>query len=50
MPRIYSVFSVFNSDAINNVSLIKGGMPANYGGRLASVLDISLKRRKQQRV
>lgn len=41
--HLFGFFSVFNSDAINNVSLIKGGMPANYGGRLASVLDISLK-------
>lgn len=41
--HLFGFFSVFNSDAINNVTLIKGGMPANYGGRLASVLDISLK-------
>ncbi len=36
-------FSVFNSDAIKNTSLIKGGMPANYGGRVSSVLDIQMK-------
>ncbi|MEZ4911398.1 MAG: TonB-dependent receptor [Saprospiraceae bacterium] len=36
-------FSVFNSDAIKNTTLIKGGMPANYGGRLSSVLDIQMK-------
>lgn len=41
--HLFGFFSVFNADAINNVTLIKGGMPANYGGRLASVLDISLK-------
>lgn len=41
--HLFGFFSVFNADAINNVSLIKGGMPANYGGRLASVLDISMK-------
>ena len=34
--------SVFNSDAIKDVKLIKGGMPAQYGGRLSSVLDISM--------
>lgn len=36
-------FSVFNDDAIKNVNLIKGGIPARYGGRLSSVLDISMK-------
>jgi hypothetical protein len=36
-------FSVFNSDAIKDVNLIKGGMPAEYGGRLSSVLDVKMK-------
>ncbi len=36
-------FSVFNTDAIKNVELLKGGFPARYGGRLSSVLDIKLK-------
>ena len=41
--HLFRFFSIFNSDAIKNVSLIKGGMPAQYGGRLSSVLDISMK-------
>ena len=41
--HLFGFFSVFNADAINDVNLIKGGMPANYGGRLSSVLDISMK-------
>lgn len=41
--HLFGFFSVFNSDAIRNVELIKGGMPARYGGRLSSVLDISMK-------
>ena len=41
--HLFGFFSVFNSDAINNIDLIKGSMPANYGGRLASVLDINMK-------
>ncbi len=41
--HLFGFFSVFNSDAINNVTLIKGGFPARYGGRLSSVLDISMK-------
>jgi hypothetical protein len=41
--HLFGFFSVFNGDAIKNVTLIKGGAPANYGGRLSSVLDISMK-------
>lgn len=41
--HLFGFFSVFNGDAIKNTSLIKGGMPAQYGGRLSSVLDISMK-------
>lgn len=36
-------FSVFNSDALKDVKLYKGGMPAKYGGRLSSVMDISMR-------
>ncbi|HSF46351.1 MAG TPA: carboxypeptidase-like regulatory domain-containing protein, partial [Chitinophagaceae bacterium] len=41
--HLFGFFSVFNGDAIKNVTLIKGGMPAQYGGRLSSVLDIAMK-------
>lgn len=41
--HLFGFFSVFNGDAVKNINLIKGGMPAQYGGRLASVLDISMK-------
>ena len=41
--HLFGFFSVFNADAIKNINLIKAGMPANYGGRLSSVLDISMK-------
>ncbi len=41
--HLLGFFSVFNTDALKNVEMIKAGMPANYGGRLASVLDISMK-------
>ncbi len=41
--HLLGFFSVFNSDAVKTVDLHKGGMPAQYGGRLASVLDISMK-------
>jgi len=41
--HLLGFFSVFNGDAVKSVDLIKGGMPAQYGGRLASVLDISMK-------
>ena len=41
--HLFGFFSIFNSDAIKNVTLVKGGMPAQYGGRLSSVLDVSMK-------
>ncbi len=46
--HLFGFFSVFNSDAVKNVTLIKGGMPAQYGGRLASVLDITMKEGNQR--
>ena len=36
-------FSVFNADAIKNTTIIKGGAPPQYGGRISSVLDIQMK-------
>ncbi len=41
--HLFGFFSVFNADAVKNLELTKGGVPANFGGRLASVLDIALK-------
>ncbi|MEY3433513.1 MAG: hypothetical protein RL131_1449 [Bacteroidota bacterium] len=41
--HLFGFFSIFNGDAIKNTTLIKGGMPAQYGGRLSSVLDVSMK-------
>ncbi|MEM7161261.1 MAG: TonB-dependent receptor [Bacteroidota bacterium] len=42
VSHLFGFFSVFNADAVKNIELIKGGIPANYGGRLSSVLDISM--------
>jgi hypothetical protein len=41
--HLFGFFSVFNADAVKNLELTKGGMPASFGGRLASVLDVNLK-------
>lgn len=41
--HLFGFFSVFNADAIKNVTLTKGGFPARYGGRLSSVLEINMK-------
>ena len=38
--HLFGFFSIFNADAINDIKLYKGGIPARYGGRLSSVLDI----------
>lgn len=41
--HLFGFFSVFNADAINNVKIVKGGFPAEYGGRISSVIDIRMK-------
>lgn len=41
--HLFGFFSVFNADAVQNITLTKGNMPANYGGRLSSVLDIQMR-------
>lgn len=41
--HLFGFFSVFNADAIKDAKLYKGGIPAKYGGRLSSVLDIRQK-------
>ncbi|MBK9530277.1 MAG: TonB-dependent receptor [Chitinophagaceae bacterium] len=48
--HLFGFFSIFNADAIKNVTLIKGGMPAQYGGRLSSVLDVSMKEGNNQKL
>lgn len=40
--HLFGFFSVFNVDAVKSAELTKGGIPANYGGRLSSVLDIGM--------
>src|SRR5690606_37750271 len=41
--HLFGFFSVFNADAIKDVKLYKGGIPARFGGRVSSVLDIRQK-------
>ncbi len=41
--HVLGFFSVFNGDAIKDFEIYKGGIPAEYGGRLASVLDVRMK-------
>jgi hypothetical protein len=41
--HLLGFFSVFNPDAVKDVKLYKGGIPARYGGRLSSLLDVRMK-------
>lgn len=41
--HLLGFFSIFNTDAIKDVKLYKGGIPASYGGRVSSVLDVRQK-------
>ena len=47
--HLMGFFSVFNNDAIKDVKLYKGDIPANFGGRLASLLDVRTKDGNNQR-
>lgn len=41
--HLFGLFSVFNGDALKNIDVTKGGFPARYGGRLSSVLEMTMK-------
>ncbi len=47
--HLFGFFSVFNPDAVKDVKLIKGGIPAQYGGRLSSLLDVRMKEGNSKR-
>lgn len=48
--HLLGFFSTFNSDAIKDLTVYKGGMPAQYGGRLSSVVDIKMKEGNNQQL
>jgi outer membrane receptor for ferrienterochelin and colicin len=48
--HLFGFFSVFNADAVKSVTLTKGGYPARYGGRLASILEINMREGNMRRV
>jgi len=41
--HLFGFFSIFNADAVKDIKLYKGGIPAKYGGRVSSVLDVRQK-------
>lgn len=49
VSHLFGFFSVFNGNAIKDVSFTKGGFPARYGGRLSSILDINMKDGNQKK-
>ena len=48
--HLFGLFSVFNPDAVLSVDLYKGGFPAQYGGRLSSVVDVKLREGDREKV
>lgn len=48
--HLFGFFSTFNADAIKDVKIYKGGFPAQYGGRLSSVIDVKLNEGNNQRI
>lgn len=47
--HLFGFFSLFNGDALKKIELTKGGFPARYGGRLSSVIDMSMKEGNKQK-
>ena len=47
--HLLGFFSVFNPDVVKDVQLIKGGIPARYGGRIGSILDVRMKEGNSKR-
>ncbi|WP_072008481.1 TonB-dependent receptor, partial [Hymenobacter sp. IS2118] len=47
--HLFGLFSVFNPDAVQSVDLYKGGFPAQYGGRLSSVIDVKMREGNNQK-
>ncbi len=48
VSHLFGLFSIFNTDAIQSATLIKGGLPARYGGRLSGLVDIKMKEGNNQ--
>ncbi len=48
--HLFGFFSVFNPDALKDLTIVKGGFPAHYGGRLSSVLDVRMKEGNNQKI
>lgn len=48
--HLFGFFSVFNPDVIKEMTIYKGGFPANYGGRLSSITDIRVKEGNKKKI
>lgn len=48
--HFFGIFSVFNPDGLKSVDLYKGNMPASFGGRAASLIDVSLREGNNQKI
>ncbi len=48
--HLFGFFSTFNTDAVKDLKLYKGGFPAQYGGRLSSVIDVRMKEGNNRRL
>ncbi|EJF10575.1 TonB-dependent receptor plug [Pontibacter sp. BAB1700] len=48
--HLFGFFSVFNPDAVESVELYKGGFPAQFGGRLSSVVDVKMREGNKERI
>jgi outer membrane receptor for ferrienterochelin and colicin len=50
VSHLFGFFSIFNGDAIKDIQLLKGSFPARYGGRLSSVIDVTMKEGNKEKL
>ncbi len=50
LGHLFGFFSVFNTDALTDVTITKGGFPADYGGRLSAVMDTRMQEGNSQKI
>jgi hypothetical protein len=48
--HLMGMFSIFNADVVKDVTLVKAGIPAQYGGRLSSLLDVRIKEGNKEKL
>ncbi len=50
VSHLFGFFSIFNGDAVKDINFLKGNFPAKYGGRLSSVIEVTMKEGNKEKL